>query len=143
MPLRPNNALITLLSAPFLLGPLTGSGCSSRKLMEKKLKLTRVADDSRTPECRQEIAAAVQRFRGEFGLAFQTISSDADGLVRTGRLTKQYARDGVRYEVGFAVSRHGGGCNLIFYKRSKNEPGRVSIRTGLFGKIKLTKCRCK
>jgi hypothetical protein len=103
----------------------------------------KIANSSTTKECGDELTRAVQAFKDDLRLAFEVKPSDAKTLFSTGKLEKQYARDGIRYSVYFGLEKNASGCSLEFYKRTSREPGTVKTTTGDYGTVSLDKCKCE
>lgn len=103
----------------------------------------KIAESSKTDECSAELVSALGAFARDMGLNFQPTKEDADAIFETGKVGKNYARDGIQYEAHFGIEKKGSECKLKFYKRVERQPGSTSSRTGSFGTVNLKVCKCE
>ncbi len=102
----------------------------------------KIADSSKTMQCRDDINGALLAFQREMGLPYQVTSEDYKTIFEKGEIKKEYYRDGIRYSAYFQLSKSNEGCDLVFYKRGKSEPGSYSTRSAHYGNVPMKQCIC-
>jgi hypothetical protein len=121
------------LSLTLALGLATAAGCSG-----SAAEIT-----TQTAECAANVTEGLAAFAQELGLPYEVADGDGQFVLDNGSIAKQYARDGVRYEVGFRPQVDEGACELVFHKRVQRQPGSRESRHGYFGGYPLERCECE
>lgn len=104
----------------------------------------KIADSSKTEECRNDIIGALEAFKRDLGLDFDVVAADADAMLSEGQVGKSYGRDGARHEVRFGLDvTDGGGCSMRFFQKKTQEPGSTSTTSGNYGSVALSACKCE
>ena len=71
----------------------------------------KIASSSNTKECEAELSEALEAFGRDLGLAYTVEPSDAKSIFETGKVEKNYARDGVQHGSHFGLEKTEGGCS--------------------------------
>ena len=101
-----------------------------------------IAEESKTPECREDVEQALEEFRMNLGLDYYVTEDDLGAVLDSARLEKPYAGLGVRYVAHFGLDKKSDGCHLKFYKRTSREPGQTGSSIGNYGTVHLARCQC-
>ena len=109
----------------------------------EKAPVITVAEAARTPQCRTEMAAAIDSLRKELGLGFEAGPPHVETLLTVGVVDLPYARDGIRHIPGFRLQQQDGACRLQFFRQTTHQPGETHSTQSDYGHVVLKDCACQ
>ena len=102
-----------------------------------------LTESSKSLECGGDIQQALYAFQREMDMPFKIEEDDYRLIFDTGKIEKEYFRDGIKISASFNLTNSDGVCELKFYKRGRSEPGHYTSTHGNYGTVSLKKCACK
>ena len=103
----------------------------------------KITDDSKTPECEENLLNALYTFSIELGVPMNIAPEDGKTIMDKGEIQKEYGLAGYRYTVYFGLEAGSDGCKLVYYKQKKKGPGESSTSWGDYGSVALDQCKCE
>ncbi len=103
----------------------------------------KIAEASKTDQCRAELSAALATMREDQGLGMKVEDAHVEALLSEGVTSIAYARDGIRHIPSFRIAGSSGTCSLDFFKRATQKPGFSESTEANYGSVDLQVCACQ